>query len=337
MASSPIQSPTSPPGGFDERDYLLQNFTSIEPCADGASSAVSRAISILHSIPVALKFTSPHPRPPHDSLREADILEELAEERNVVELLDNFYTHANGPEEFVIAFPFYPYELGHAVASGLISHSSLLLRRHLRDINSAIAFIHSKSIIHRDIKPSNILLSSPHPSGVPRLIDFGCSFSPEFPGPSESPSNLITDVCTAYYRPPELIFGHNSYGTELDLWSWGCTIATLLSPTSTPLFNPEVEDSDLALLSTHFCTLGTPTTESWPESASFPHFSHFSFAHHEGIGIRGAMGEGVCAEGVDLVGRMVRFSQRERMTAQEATRHPFFGVEVGLGCRRHQR
>ncbi|BFZ63327.1 mitogen-activated protein kinase [Saitoella coloradoensis] len=317
---------------LDEPDYLLQNFTSIESYADGASSAVCRAIAILRSIPVALKFTSPHPRPPHDSRREADILDELAGERNIVELLDNFYTHANGPEEFVIAFPFYPHELGHAVAAGLIPHSSSLLRRHLRDINSAIAFMHSKSIIHRDIKPSNILLSSTHPtSGVARLIDFGCSFSPAFPGPDdiESPTRLLTDVCTGLYRPPELMFGYTSYGTELDLWSWGCTIATLLSPTHTPLFNPEIEDSDLALLSTHFRTLGTPTTQTWPEAACFPHFSHFTFREFEGIGVGAAMGGGVCAEGVDLVARMVRFSQRERMTAQEAMGHAFFGVGLG--------
>jgi serine/threonine protein kinase len=71
------------------------------------------------------------------------------------------------------------------------------------------------------------------------------------------------------YRAPELIFSPNDYGGEIDMWSFGCTIAELFTPKNT-LFSDGAQDgmlsSDLVLLASITSALGTPTTESWPES-----------------------------------------------------------------------
>jgi serine/threonine protein kinase len=71
------------------------------------------------------------------------------------------------------------------------------------------------------------------------------------------------------YRAPELIFSPNDYGGEIDMWSFGCTVAELFTPKDT-LFSDGAQDgmlsSDLVLLASITSTLGTPTTESWPES-----------------------------------------------------------------------
>jgi serine/threonine protein kinase len=40
-------------------------------------------------------------------------------------------------------------------------------------IIKAISYLHSKGIMHRDLKPENILLSSPEPTAVIKLADFG--------------------------------------------------------------------------------------------------------------------------------------------------------------------
>jgi serine/threonine protein kinase len=74
------------------------------------------------------------------------------------------------------------------------------------------------------------------------------------------------------YRAPELIFAPKDYGGEVDIWSFGCTIAELYSPKDT-IFSDGAEDgglsSDLVLLGSIISTLGTPTTETWPESMTF--------------------------------------------------------------------
>jgi cyclin-dependent kinase len=53
------------------------------------------------------------------------------------------------------------------------------------------------------------------------------------------------------------------------MWSFGCTVAELFTPKYT-LFSDGAQDgglsSDLVLLSSIISTLGTPTSETWPES-----------------------------------------------------------------------
>lgn len=49
-----------------------------------------------------------------------------------------------------------------------------------RDLAEALSSMHSAGIVHRDLKPDNVLLtaaSSTRPIGIPKLIDFGLSYS----------------------------------------------------------------------------------------------------------------------------------------------------------------
>jgi serine/threonine protein kinase len=43
----------------------------------------------------------------------------------------------------------------------------------IRQLTSAIAYMHKMGIIHRDLKPENLLLKSKSPDGVVKIIDFG--------------------------------------------------------------------------------------------------------------------------------------------------------------------
>lgn len=195
--------------------------------------------------------------PPHDSRREAEILKKAAYP-NVIPLLDTFREDGS---RFIIVFPFMQYDLAAVLRGGQFAKPQIKIW--LKDLFSALAFIHEHGIIHRDVKPSNILLKTP--DGPAYLADFGIAWAPNTAG-SEAPESKITDVGTTCYRPPELLFGNKAYDCSLDLWAAGCTVAEILDPSHATLFDSGELGSDLALLQSIFKKLGTPTLTRWPVS-----------------------------------------------------------------------
>lgn len=207
---------------------------------------------------VALKVTTPSMmQPPHDSKREARILA-LSASKHVIPLLDSFREDGT---RFVLVFPFMPFDMDRLLQSKKLSN--LQTRQCLKDMFCALVFIHSQGIIHRDVKPSNILLKSL--DGPAYLSDFGITWAPNDPG-SEAADMKITDVGTTCYRPPELLFGNKQYGSSLDLWAAGCTVAEAIVPDHPTLFDSGELGSDLALIQSMFTKLGTPNLTIWPVS-----------------------------------------------------------------------
>jgi serine/threonine protein kinase len=211
---------------------------------------------------VALKVTTPSlMESPHDSVREARILASN-EHDHVIPLLDSF-RQAGG--SFVLVLPFVPYDLADLLQKGCLNRRQITST--VRDLFSALAYLHSHGIIHRDVKPSNILLSSF--DGPSYLADFGIAWSPR-DAASEKPNEKITDVGTTSYRAPELLFGNTSYNQSLDLWAAGCVVAETMSKPHKTLFESGDLGSELALIQSIFKTLGTPTTATWPVSVHLP-------------------------------------------------------------------
>jgi cyclin-dependent kinase len=205
---------------------------------------------------VALKITTPSMmEPPHDSKREAYILRMTASDR-VLPLLDTF--HEDG-SHFVLVFPFMRYDFSDLLQERKLSKNQI--KACLKDLFTALAYVHSQGVIHRDVKPSNILLKSL--DGPAYLSDFGIAWAPDAPG-SEPTDAKITDVGTTCYRPPELLFGNKQYGSSLDLWAAGCTVAEALDPEHETLFDSGELGSDLALIQSVFKKLGTPNVDVWP-------------------------------------------------------------------------
>ena len=205
---------------------------------------------------VALKVTTPSMmEPPHDSKREAQILK-IAASANVIPLLNTFREDSS---RFVLVLPFMRHDF-----DDLLQHkkmSKIQVRSCLKDVFSALSFIHKQGVIHRDVKPSNILLKSL--DGPAYLSDFGIAWAPEATG-SEAEESKITDVGTTCYRPPEILFGNKHYNCSLDLWAAGCTVAEALDPNHETLFDSGEMGSDLALIQSLFKKLGTPTLDVWP-------------------------------------------------------------------------
>jgi len=83
--------------------------------------------------------------------------------------------------------------------------------RYIKDLSSALAYLHSKNIIHRDIKPENLLLDG---EGRIRLSDFG--WSVHTPGRQKR----YTICGTVEYLAPEMI-EKKPHKHSVDTWSLG--------------------------------------------------------------------------------------------------------------------
>ncbi|KAI2614947.1 kinase-like protein [Hypoxylon sp. NC1633] len=87
--------------------------------------------------------------------------------------------------------------------------------RILRDIASALHYVHQKRKIHNDIKPANILYSRDRGAV---LCDFGLS---------TRTTDAATNGGTPYYVPPEFI-GQKLRGFASDVWALGVTMLYVL-------------------------------------------------------------------------------------------------------------
>ncbi|PIN15570.1 Ste20-like serine/threonine protein kinase [Handroanthus impetiginosus] len=102
----------------------------------------------------------------------------------------------------------------------------------LKEILSALSYLHRQGLLHRDVKAGNILIDS---NGLVKLADFGVSASIYesnsscgWVGSSSSLSLMLTDFAgTPYWMAPEVIHSHTGYGFKADIWSFGITALEL--------------------------------------------------------------------------------------------------------------
>ncbi|KAJ5167089.1 uncharacterized protein N7482_005870 [Penicillium canariense] len=265
----------------------------------------------------AVKITIPHlMTAPHDVQREARLLREAASP-HVISLVETFNLDGG---RLALVFPFLRYDFAHLLQRDMVTASQT--RSILRDMFQALSHIHTLGIIHRDIKPSNILMDSP--DGPAYLADFGISWKDGDPG-SEPRDQKITDVGTSSYRAPEVLFGYKAYGTALDLWAAGCVVAEAIAVGHGELFDSGPVGSDLSLIHSIFKTLGTPDEHTWPDVHVLPDWGKVEFYTFPAQSWDNIL-PAVSSNGRDLARRLLCYQSSERLSADEALRHPYFST-----------
>lgn len=103
----------------------------------------------------------------------------------------------------------------------------------MRDMLSAVNYLHENGIVHRDLKLENFLFEDHNSNSPLILIDFGLS---KHISPGE---RLTQKVGSCYYTAPEVLNGN--YDHKCDVWSLGVLCYMLLSG-SPPFFGKTVDD-----------------------------------------------------------------------------------------------
>lgn len=162
------------------------------------------------------------------SLREVDIMVRLCHP-NIVETHDIF-------ENITHLYLVIEYMQGGELFDIIADSGHLTEQRAsqvIRDVISAVRYLHNNGVVHCDIKPENILCKTKAWPLSIKLCDFGLAGIVEAGQTSHcnligNPGHLTAKVGTPNYCSPELVRGQ-PYGTAVDMWACGVLLYIMLS------------------------------------------------------------------------------------------------------------
>lgn len=153
-------------------------------------------------------------------------------------------------------------------------------------------YLHSINIAHRDLKPENMLLCNKS-QPILKITDLGLS-------KEVSSSGLQTLVGTPQYLAPEVMIGkvrQKKYDMSVDNWSLGAILYVILSGTMP--FNKNQKDLAKQIIDCNYNFNG----REWRD---------------------------VSAEAKDLISRLMTYPPKNRISAEEAIKHPWLANDPEL-------
>ncbi|XP_066550978.1 MAP/microtubule affinity-regulating kinase 3a isoform X14 [Amia ocellicauda] len=201
----------------DEQPHI-GNYRLLKTIGKGNFAKVKLARHILTGREVAIKIidkTQLNPTSLQKLFREVRIMK-ILNHPNIVKLFEVIETEKT-------LYLVMEYASGGEVFDYLVAHGRMKekeARAKFRQIVSAVQYCHQKHIVHRDLKAENLLLDADMNI---KIADFG--FSNEF-----TMGNKLDTFCgSPPYAAPELFQGKKYDGPEVDVWSLGVILYTLVS------------------------------------------------------------------------------------------------------------
>ncbi|KAL8692343.1 MAG: hypothetical protein Q9224_003978, partial [Gallowayella concinna] len=213
----------------------VDNFEKLNHIEEGSYGWVSRAKEVATGEVVALKKLKMENRNdgfPVTGLREIQTLM-ASKHTNIVKLRE--VVMGDKLDDVFLVMDFLEHDLKTLQEDMVEPFLPSEIKTLLLQLTSAVEYLHSNWILHRDLKTSNILMNN---RGQIKIADFGMA---RYYG--DPPPKLTQLVVTLWYRGPELLFGADKYGAEVDMWSVGCIFGELL--TKEPLLQGKNEVDQL--------------------------------------------------------------------------------------------
>jgi len=168
----------------------------------------------------------------------------------------------------------------------------------IRQVLDALKHCHQIGIIHRDLKPENLLLASKEKGAVVKLADFGLAVEVTNDEPK-----WFGFAGTPGYLAPELL-RKEPYGKAVDLWATGVILYILL------VGYPPFWDDDQNRLYEQIKA------------------GNYEFPSPEW--------DTVTNEAKDLIRKLLRTNQQDRISASEALRHPWISQSDRIASQMHR-
>lgn len=178
--------------------------------------------------------------------------------------------------------------------------------RLVREVGSALAFIHGTGCVHGDLKPENLMLSSEISSNaVIKVVDFGCAqIIDEKSMFFDRYADKTVVASTAGYSPPEMVDKTKilpQLHPSVDMFSLGVIIYIML--TGVHPFDLSGNATDEEINERVLSRKGPPLRRS-------PITAHLS------------------PSAIDLIGKLINPNPRRRLSAQQLLEHPWVRGET---------
>lgn len=282
----------------------------VEKIGRGKYSEVFKAVDTRTNTYVVVKILKPVRQ--SKIKREIKILENLRGGPNVIQLLDKCQDPRSNTPSLVFEY------VDNVDFRKLYPTFRLPdVQYYMLELLKALDYCHSMGVMHRDVKPHNVMID--HRNRKLRLIDWGLA---EF---YHSEHEYNVRVASRYFKGPELLVNHRLYGYQLDMWSLGCMFGGIIFMKN-PLFKGRDNYDQLVKIA---MVMGRENLETYLAKYKLKLDRRFSdtlgrSAKQEWKTFITPENSRFCTElSLDWLDRLLRYDPAERMTAQEAMKHPF--------------
>ncbi|WFD43264.1 mitogen-activated protein kinase [Malassezia psittaci] len=254
------------------------------------------------------------------ALREIKLLRHFRGHKNITCLYDLDITNPQAFNEVYLYEELMEADL-HAIIRSGQPLSDAHFQSFIYQTLCGLKYIHSANVLHRDLKPGNLLVNA---DCELKICDFGLSRGFDADGEANVPGaqEFMTEyVATRWYRAPEIMLSHQNYTTAIDLWSVGCILAELLG--GKPLFKGRDYVDQLNQILHYLGTppddmlarVASPRAQQYIKSLPFKPQIPFEQLYPDANPLA-----------LDLLRRLLAFDPAERITCDEALKHPYLAV-----------